>query len=140
MKEEITKELEKRCKNVYAGLATLIRWKWDDRFKLALAEFRHEYVEKVLAIISKEFETKWDSKTIGSAPKEVKDIANVLGGVRNDQVLFTAHLKSKVVLFCTWWPWNNKKNVSIRIGAKCTDEPILSEVELVLNIGTWFEI
>ena len=140
MKEELAKELEKRCKNIYTGLATLITWKWDDRYQLALAEFRDECTKKVLETISKEFEHKWDSKTIHSAPKEIKTIVQALGGIRDEQAFFTTHLESKVLLFCTWWPWGNKKNVSIRIGAKCTNEPIFTEVEMVFNIGAWFEI
>ena len=140
MNPEILSQLEKRCKNIHSELSTLLFWKLDDRFDIPLSEFSKEHAEKVHSIISKEFDTSWDSKTIKKAPKPVRKIAKALSGIQENQLLFTTNPDPEIILFATWWPWGNNEKISVRVGVSCEGKMAVSEIELTLNIKKWFDL
>jgi hypothetical protein len=140
MNPEILKQLETRCRNIHSELSSLLFWEWDDRFNIPLSAFSKEHAEKVHSIISKEFDAIWDSKTIKKASKPVRKIAKALGGIQENQILFTSNPDSEIILFATWWPWGNNEKISVRIGVSCEGKMAVSEIELTLNIKKWFDL
>ena len=108
--------LERRCGTIRTKLEGVLFWKWDPRFNMVLAEFRDKYSIKVYAVISDEFNSRWDENNLSSAPAPVKKTARALGGVRGKQFLFTRNVGQGVLLTGAWWPWNSGQRISLRIG------------------------
>ena len=113
MENNTLSNLETRCRNLHSELSALLFWEWDGRFNIPLTEITKEQASKVQAIFSKNFESSWDYKTIKKAPKPVKEIANALSGIREEQILFSTNPDSDMILFATWWPWGNGETKSV---------------------------
>ena len=132
--------MEKHCRDIYSELSTLLSWKWDDRFKVILAEFTVENAEKVSSVLAKGFESKWEEKTIKAAPPPVKKIADILCGLQASQQLFTYTHDPKTVLFAAWWPWGNNQRISVRIGICYQNKMLMPDTELESDFKKWFDI
>ena len=121
-------------------LASVLAWKWDDRFGVILAEFLVADAEKIGAALDKGFESKWDYNTIKSASSSVKKITKFLFGMSENQLLYTHAHDSDTILFAAWWPWGNKEKISVRLGATCKDKLTAPDSEIVTNIKNCFGV
>lgn len=103
------------CKNISSAFQGLLSWKWDDRFGVVLAQFGTEDKDKIRSILDQHFDSSWEISSIKTAPANVLAAADFLGGVSEEQVLFTSTVENETLIFCAWWPWGNEKTISIRI-------------------------
>ena len=108
--------LESVCRGFLSAFQEALSWKWDDRFGTALAEFRADDEDKVRAILEDHLSVAWTSSNIGEAPDSVRMINSHLGGLMSGQMLLTSDPNKDAFMFCAWWPWNDGKTVSIRVG------------------------
>ena len=104
------------CKGFLSAFQGVLSWKWDGRFGTALAEFRADEEDRVRAILEHYLSVAWNSSNIGEAPDSVRMINSHLGGLMSGQMLLTSDPDKDAFMFCAWWPWNDAKTVSIRVG------------------------
>ena len=122
-----------QCREIRSELDPPLSWEWDDRFDLILSIFSQKEVPIVQSALSQKFPANWDRKTCRKAPKEVRSLISDLGGLRPEQSLYTSEtFGSDVVLFGAWWPWEDKSNISLRIGMQKTKKARIDE-EILLS-------
>ena len=109
---------ENICKKIYSTLPEGSAWEIDDRFNTAAVSFENNISDKILSILSEEFENKLDKTTYSKASKPVKRIVKSLSGLEKEQFFFTTDEKNDNILFAAWWPWGSGENTSLRIGVK----------------------
>lgn len=83
---------------------------------MALVVVQQEDTESILSTVSHEFDQQWDSATVNGASELIRTLANSLSGVFSGQLLFISEDGTGLILFATWWPWDNGINISLRIG------------------------
>jgi hypothetical protein len=119
-------DLDNVCRRLREAFEDVLTWKWDGRFGAALAEFPAEDKEKVLRILEIFLVSRWDSVTIGEAPKSVQQIKTHFGGLMSGQllllsdpnqdamILLLSDPNQDALIYCAWWPWGNGKTIQIR--------------------------
>jgi hypothetical protein len=127
-------------KELVAALRGTLSWKWDRRFETVLAEFKVEEQDRIRANLQRHLRTTWDSANVGNAPEIVRIIHDNLGGIRPGQFLFTSDPSQGALLFCTWWPWDDGKAISIRIGAAYPNLDDAQRAERVQSFKSWFGV
>ena len=140
-------ELEEKCRNIQEEGKSFLSWSWDDWLEGALSTFQWENEEKVLEILEKHFTACWFPKTlafwdparISRAPKSVKKIAEMTGGLKKDQMIFSTDADKDVVMIGAWWPWDDGDTTSLRI-ALIPQQPDLPHEEMKEIILDWFDL
>jgi hypothetical protein len=107
---------ENKCKDIYTALKSHLNWKWDDRFRVVLAEFDVRDIESIQSILTQHFNLSWDQSTAMSAPEKVHAAIDFMGGMMGEQKFFTSVLENETLIYGAWWPWGNGQTISIRIG------------------------
>lgn len=100
--------------NLVTAFSSSLRWRLDDRFVGALAEFETESKDFVMAKIAEQLPETWDSANIKDAPKVIGTAMKDYGGLQSEQLLFTSDTSEGVILLGLWWPWSNGTKISIR--------------------------
>ena len=117
MNSDLTnKDIEHVCRELANAFQGNLSWKWDRRFETVLAEFSVDKKETVRAILERYLSATWDSSNVGNAPDIVRTVESHFGGLWPGQLLFTSDPKRDALIFGTWWPWGDGKEISIRIG------------------------
>jgi len=131
--EKVSKELA----NAFQGI---LSWKWDRRFETVLAEFSVDKKESVRAILERCLGATWDSANVGNAPDIVRAIESHFGGLWPGQLLFTSDPKRDALIFGSWWPWGDGKEISIRIGPSYRTLPDSKRDEKIQLFKSWFGV
>ena len=132
--------VEKGCKELWTAFQGVLSWRWDSRFETVLAELGVGKKADVRAILERHLPMMWDASNIANAPDSLRAIHNLLGGLREGQLLFTSDAQGDAFIFCAWWPWGDGKTISIRI-APCYKQPSDSEkVEKARRLKGWFRM
>ena len=84
-------------------------------FHVDLTQECHEALVRTLPDV-------YDYKTITKASPAVRQIAEQVGGVRSDQLIYTAPSEGRLVAYALWWPWGDAETVSLRVGL-CDVDP-----------------
>jgi hypothetical protein len=113
-------ELERICREIVDEGGAVFRWEWDGRYGVALTALGKDREAEILALLRARLPLGWTRETIGDAPMHVRDLAASMGGLRLGQMLMCAEVSGSL-LFCAWWPWQNGKIVSIRVGIRAVD-------------------
>ena len=92
-----------------------LSWSWDGRFHTGVAVFGPSEKEAVLAALQAAFERSWNSDNQMDATDPVLMILNHLGGMMAGQLLFTTALDDDTVVYAAWWPWGDRKTISLRL-------------------------
>ena len=132
--------LEVFCLEFVGALKHLLKWRWDERYQVALAEFGVEHEETVLSVLEKYLKSLWDNTSINAAPLSIKNVVAEMGGLKTGQLLFTSDSIDGTFVYCMLWPWGNQKTISIRISPwyhQATDEENQQKIE---QVRTWFGI
>ncbi len=132
--------LEKKCRKLVETFDNQLSWKWDSRFETVLAEFSTEEKDSVCKIIKTQMCFNWDKNNASKAPGLVKMIIDSFGGLQKDQQLFTSEPDNEEFLLCAWWPWQNGKTVSIRLGVFADSLSDEENKELTLLFKDWFNL
>jgi hypothetical protein len=91
-------------------------WSWDNRFNCLASSFNVEQDGEARAVVLRFLPNEYTAKSIGSAPQQVKEVAESTGGVRVDQRLYSTEMGGRLVAFGLWWPWGDETTISLRIG------------------------
>lgn len=92
-------------------------WSWDGRFECVASTFSYAHVEEARGLVEGLFPDHWTNLTVASAPPVVNEVATATGGVRSDQMLYSAPPVDDLVVYGMWWPWGDGgTNVSMRVG------------------------
>jgi len=132
--------LESVCKELWSAFQGVLSWKWDSRFEAVLAEFGVGQKESIRAILERSLGIPWHSSNIGNAPDIVREINSHLGGLRPGQLLFTSDRNREPFIFCAWWPWDDSKVISIRIGSSYEKLSDSEKAENIQLFREWFGI
>ena len=128
-----SQELETICDSIFSETSKEVSWKWDEQYQALLSEFPCEEREEVISVLERNFETCWNETNIGEAPMPVQNVANQLGEIRKNQLLYSSDPTREVLVLGAYWPWNNGKKFSLRIfmdmltidlGSETLEEPI----------------
>lgn len=108
--------VEELGRGLAASLQSVLSWKWDRRFETVLAEFSVDRRDDVRALLERYLDHAYDSSNICNGPALVRAVENHFGGLWPGQLLFTSDPERQAMIFATWWPWSDGKEISIRIG------------------------
>jgi len=140
MQSEPAKALENEFKDLANAFREIVEWKWDGRFRTALAEFSADMKDEVLVILEQYLVSTWDSSNVKEAPDVVQEITRSLGGLMSGQLLLLSDSRKPACIFCAWWPWGSGTKISIRIapfGKDLSDEETSA---LIAVFRGWFKI
>ena len=96
------------------------KWEWDAQFQCALTTLKKDAEAQGRAVLSASLPGVWTNKTLATAPTLAQQVCNQTGGLKGQQLLFSADLGS-LVAYCLWWPWGDGNTFSIRLGALSND-------------------
>jgi len=91
-------------------------WSFDNRFMCVASTFGIEMVDKCRAAISVALPRDWSERTLPNAPSMLRELASRTGGVRAGQFLFSSDVVSGATAYGLWWPWEEGRTISLRIG------------------------
>ena len=116
--------------------APLLRAGWvvDDRFEhVVMRVLSKDDIKAVWADFESIFSKGVEEESLLGASKDVRHLASVMGGLRNDQFLFIREEDDGLLAFAAIWPWQNAPQVSVRLGFSGVEEldPSLFEGLLV---------
>ena len=132
--------IEKLCIELAGEFKGILSWKWDRRFATVLGEFSVDKKATIRAILGRYLSATWESSNVGNASAFVRAIHDNLGGLRPGQLLFTTDPNGDTLIFCTWWPWGDGKEISIRIGPAYKDLSDSEEAEKLDLFRNWFGV
>lgn len=138
MLDHDTSELENTVRKLYKAFENHLTWKWDERFETVLAEFGTGKKETVVNIIQRYMGDIWDGGNFQKAPEVIKIVINFFGGLHPGQELFTTQTDKDDLLLCAWWPWSNRKTISIRLGVFSQSLGDEDNKELTQLFKGWF--
>lgn len=93
-------------------------WSFDNRFFCVASTFGIEMADKARAAVAQALPRDWTERTLQSAPAPVREIAARTGGVRAGQFMLSSDLVAGAVAYGLWWPWEEGRTISIRIGVE----------------------
>jgi hypothetical protein len=132
--------IEGVCRELSHAFQGVLTWKWDKRFETVLAEFSVAKKENVRAILERYLSATWDSSNVGNAPDIVRAIESHFGGLWPGQLLFTSDPKRDALIFGTWWPWGDGKEISMRIGPSYRTMTDSKRDEKIQLFKSWFGV
>lgn len=92
-------------------------WSWDGRFECVASTFSFAHVDEARGLVEALFPEHWTHLTVKTAPTVVGAVAEATGGVRSDQMLYSAPPIDELVVYGMWWPWGaGGTNISMRVG------------------------
>jgi hypothetical protein len=91
-------------------------WSFDNRFICVASTFGIEMAEKARAAIALALPRDWTERTLPNAPSVLRELASRTGGVRANQYLFSSDLVAGATAYGLWWPWEEGRTISLRIG------------------------
>ena len=134
----IITELESYCHEILRQGEGLLRWEWDSRFKAVAASFSAPELTDVLKVVEPLFLSRWDENTVTEAPLEIQDLAEHMGGLRSNQVLYTSTTGRELLVFGALWPWGGGDPVSFRIGYFNVNIPDTKDSDFEKTFKAWF--
>ena len=140
MNDRNNSDVKTVCRELSRGFQGVLTWKWDRRFETVLAEFSVNQKDAIRAILERHLGATWDSASVGNAPEIVRTIEDYFGGLRPGQYIFTSNPSGEAVAFCTWWPWGDGKEISIRIGLAYLQSSDVERSEKVQQFKNWFGV
>ena len=132
--------LENEFRKLAEAFGDTLEWKWDGRFKTALAEFSFDRKDEVLGILEQYLVSTWDSSNVVDAPDIVQTITKKLGGLMSGQLLLLSDSEQAACIFCAWWPWGSGTKISIRLAPFSKDLSDEEAAALATVFRGWFKI
>lgn len=114
-------DLRTACQTLIQNTSGHLAWQWDARFKMALISFAVSDAGLVEGWLAPVFAQIWDVDSLQVAPDLVHRLAHRLD-LREGQRIYATNTALRPVLYGAWWPWNNGRTISLRIGA--TDDSL----------------
>ena len=92
-------------------------WTWDPRFSAIAATFEAAQEPAVRASAQLAFPRGWTTKSLETAPAELRALIDRVGGMRPRQRLLGGDQLACPTLFGLWWPWGDGEKITLRIGS-----------------------
>lgn len=112
------KRLERLCEQLLDATREASGWRWDESNGVVLATIDAPQRSALLERLRELFPHSWDQLDIATAPRRVRYIAGLWGGLMAGQHLFVLDAEGDPVLFALWMPWSDRIHTSLRVG--CT--------------------
>jgi hypothetical protein len=109
---QLLTDLVGRVREGWPGAA----WEWDGRLDCVLSTVTKEHVPAARQALEAGLPAVWKVDNLPQAPSLVRQICAKTGGLRAQQMVFSAELPDGAIVYCLWWPWGNGANFSARIG------------------------
>ena len=93
-----------------------VSWSWEDRLQAALLVLPVGDVERFLKVVGAVCDDDWDGDGVRWCGDDVAALVTEMAGLRDGQRLLVRHMDANSFAYFTTWPWDDKKNVSIRFG------------------------
>jgi hypothetical protein len=91
-------------------------YSWDSRLNCVASSFSTTLEADARAAVAKAFKFQWTSRTLRSAPEVIQEVADLVGGLRQDQLLVSMDPNEALMAYGLWWPWGDDVTISFRIG------------------------
>jgi hypothetical protein len=91
-------------------------WTWDGRFSAIASSFGADLEPAVRTSAMLAFPRGWTTRSLDTAPPELRALAERTGGLRAGQRLLGGDLLASPNLFGLWWPWGGGDRITLRIG------------------------
>ncbi|MCP4132385.1 MAG: hypothetical protein GY754_15545 [bacterium] len=142
-KETIYKETVERfgkiCAEIYKGIPAENRWQWDKRFDVPVIIVGGDNAESVLVMVTEQFEVRLDG--VGdNLSVLVNKVLESIGGIESGQLVFYTIGEESLILYAAWWPWNDGKTISLRIGIESLYEDSFNRKEITGYLKDWFKL
>jgi hypothetical protein len=82
--------MDKICMQLYEAFQGVLSWEWDRRFKTVLAKFSVDIEDSVREILERCLSMTWHTGNIGQSPDTLRFVNTYLGGLWEEQFLFTS--------------------------------------------------
>ena len=89
---------------------------WDSRLFCVASSFSVDLEGDARSAVMRVFRFQWNSRTIRTSPEPIQEIAEVVGGLRSDQILVATEPNETLMAYGLWWPWGDDVTISFRIG------------------------
>ena len=138
MADLTTAGMEDICRGLASSFDGILLWKWDRRFETVLAEFSVDKKDTVRGLLKGHLSHFFDSSNVADGPEIVRAVVAQFGGLWPGQLLFTSDPSGEAMIFGTWWPWGDGKEISIRIGPAFQSLPEWHRDEQIQLFKSWF--
>ncbi len=91
-------------------------WSWDYRVNCAASSFHVDLQKDAEDAITGTFTEMFDHRTLMKSPEVVQEAAELVGGIRADQRIYTLRTGGRLTPFALWWPWGDEITISLRVG------------------------
>lgn len=91
-------------------------WSWDGRLSCLSSSFNVELADEARTAAKRALPNEWTADTIHTAPENIREIAEMSGGVRAEQLVLATDPAARLVAFGLWWPWGDDNTISLRVG------------------------
>lgn len=109
-------------------------WSWDYRVSCVASSFHVDLTQECHQALSQVLPEVYDYKTLGKAQLQVRQVAETVGGIRSDQLIYTLSTQGRLVPYALWWPWGDEITISVRVGlAGYVGEPDNQRLQLQFN-------
>jgi len=112
------KRLEAVCKQLLAATREASEWRWDDSNGVVLAVVDDVQSGALFDRLGELFPHSWSQLDVDKAPRRVRHIAGLWGGLMAGQELFIFDPDGDPLVYALWMPWSDRINTSVRVG--CT--------------------
>lgn len=129
-------EAELYCRRLQEEGAGVLFWEWDERNNAAHAVFTEKELKQVQKVMAADFRLLCSASGLRKKP-ELAALAQLLGGLSGDQLLFGAGVEDSVVLLAAWWPWMDQETFSLRLRLPVAAEQPESR-EAFRSFRSWF--
>jgi hypothetical protein len=89
---------------------------WDSRLSCVASSFSAELEADARAAVAKTFKFQWTTRSLRTAADVIQEIADQVGGLRQDQILVATEPNDNLLAYGLWWPWGDDVTISFRIG------------------------
>lgn len=89
---------------------------WDSRLSCVASSFSTELEADARAAVAKTFKFQWTARSLRTATDVIQEIADQVGGLRQDQILVATEPSDSLMAYGLWWPWGDDVTISFRIG------------------------
>jgi hypothetical protein len=97
-------------------------WSWDPRFSCIASTFSTDMEATARSVALASFPSEWTARTLTSAPPNLQELVERVGGLRSGQGLLGGLGVGRVFAYGLWWPWGDGVSVSLRIGLGGLDD------------------
>jgi hypothetical protein len=109
-------------------------WSFDNRFECVASTFDADFAPTARALLAPVFPHVFSERTLSSASPGIRDAAVRTGGVRSTQMIFAASPVASLTPYGLWWPWEEARTISLRVGLEGASQRQLEELQRCFGI------